>query len=601
MEYARYRREDSHDEVVDMETQIESENQHRIDARAMLILTGLLVITILVIWVFKQKRIRGLHETGVSMLIGMLAGFVIDIWEKKQPNDNTQSLECRANASMVDNGVTTIEEEAVFDPEVFFYVLLPPIIFFAGYDLKQKHFFRNIGAILTYAFLGTTISCFATGLLLMVYNKYIDDLGLSLADSLSFGAFISATDPVTVLAIYHDLHVDNTLYALVFGESVMNDAVALVLFSTIERMKETEFNSANIMYSVLVFLVTFFGSFACGCIMGMGTSLITKFTNIGAFPLLETTLFVLLSYMTFLIGEATELSGIVAVLFCGITQAHYTYPNLSDESKIRTKKFFELLNLMAENFIFSYIGVSFFTYKCHRWEPTFIIWSIFSILIARVIMIYPLTFLLNLCRKEKSKITRAYQHCLVAAGLRGAIAFALAMSNRSTPEKQMILSTTLIIVLVTVLFFGGGTMSILQILRIRVGIKDEPSRAPSESTRQKGCLAKMWQGTDKKYLKPFFSRTENDWGTHNCSAVWDTIMRCCRGQESLPVNRDGNRSLLSQDSDDEGSSSDSVELSDLEIKEEEEDSLSGDIGAHTTLPNTPRKFTSFEAMSESLP
>lgn len=136
---------------------------------------------------------------------GVAAGVVID-----QATPSSPHHACNRTVTTMDTN-QSVESEAIFDPELFFFVLLPPIIFFAGYDLKQKHFFRNISSILAFAFLGTTIACFMTGGLLYMFDKHIYDVSLTLVECLLFGAIISATDPVTVLAIYHDLHVDHNL------------------------------------------------------------------------------------------------------------------------------------------------------------------------------------------------------------------------------------------------------------------------------------------------------------------------------------------------------------------------------------------------------
>ena len=133
-----------------------------------------------------------------------------------------------------------------------------------------------------------------------------------------------------------------------------------------------------------------------------------KFTKIKNHPQLESTLFVLMSYSTFLMGESMGLTGIVSVLSCGICQAHYTYNNMSHESKMVTKQFFGLLNFMAENFIFCYVGVSMFTFPKHNFDAAFIGGSFVAIFVGRAVNIYPLSFLLNLGRR--SKITWNMQH-----------------------------------------------------------------------------------------------------------------------------------------------------------------------------------------------
>uniref|UniRef100_A0A8C3BE98 Sodium/hydrogen exchanger n=1 Tax=Cairina moschata TaxID=8855 RepID=A0A8C3BE98_CAIMO len=422
--------------------------------------------------------------------------------------------------------------KVTFDPEVFFNILLPPIIFHAGYSLKKRHFFRNLGSILAYAFLGTAVSCFIIGNLMYGVVKLMKLVGqlsgkFYYTDCLLFGAIISATDPVTVLAIFNELHADVDLYALLFGESVLNDAVAIVLSSSIVAYQPTgenthAFDAAAFFKSVGVFLGIFSGSFMMGAVTGVVTALISFFfTKLHCFPLLETALFFLMSWSTFLLAEACGFTGVVAVLFCGITQAHYTYNNLSVESRSRTKQLFEVLHFLAENFIFSYMGLALFTFQKHIFSPVFIIGAFVAIFLGRAAHIYPLSFLLNLGRRHK--ISWNFQHMMMFSGLRGAMAFALAIRDTATYSHQMMFSTTLLIVFFTVWIVGGGTTPMLSWLNIRVGVDPDQDPPPTNDsfqvlqgvnserrnrTKQESAwLFRLWYSFDHNYLKPILTHS----------------------------------------------------------------------------------------------
>ncbi|KFV70194.1 Sodium/hydrogen exchanger 6, partial [Dryobates pubescens] len=437
--------------------------------------------------------------------------------------------------------------KVTFDPEVFFNILLPPIIFYAGYSLKRRHFFRNLGSILAYAFLGTAISCLVIGSVVygcVALMKVTGQLGgdFYFTDCLLFGAIVSATDPVTVLAIFHELQVDVELYALLFGESVLNDAVAIVLSSSIVAYQPAGDNSHTfdvtaMFKSIGIFLGIFSGSFAMGAATGVVTALIsfllslticnvTKFTKLREFPLLETGLFFLMSWSTFLLAEAC----VVAVLFCGITQAHYTYNNLSTESQHRTKQLFELLNFLAENFIFSYMGLALFTFQNHVFNPTFVVGAFLAIFLGRAANIYPLSFLLNLGRRNK--IGTNLQHMMMFAGLRGAMAFALAIRDTATYARQMMFSTTLLIVFFTVWVFGGGTTAHIFLSQFKrreespqhlISGKQKAQGVPESERRstkaESAWLFRMWYNFDHNYLKPLL--------THSGPPLTTTLPGCC--------------------------------------------------------------------------
>ncbi|CAH2102726.1 unnamed protein product [Euphydryas editha] len=209
----------------------------------------------------------------------------------------------------------------------------------------------------------------------------------------------------------------------------------------------------------------------------------TKYTHVRDWPLLESALFVLMSYAAFLIAEVCELTGVVAVLFCGICQAHYTYNNLSSDSRNRTKQLFELLNFLAENFIFTYIGVSMFTFPKHHFDPWFIIAGFLTSTLGRAVNIYPLSFLLNLGRKPP--IPMNFQHMLFFSGLRGAMSFALAIRNTVSEARQAMLTTTSLIVIATVVLQGGAATHALDYLRIPTGQgqNDESEALPFRDVR----------------------------------------------------------------------------------------------------------------------
>uniref|UniRef100_A0A8C2CU26 Sodium/hydrogen exchanger n=1 Tax=Cyprinus carpio TaxID=7962 RepID=A0A8C2CU26_CYPCA len=569
-------------------TEKKAEESHRQDSADLLVFILLLTLTILTIWLFKHRRFRFLHETGLAMIYGLLVGVVLRYAIHVPSDMNNVTLSCNVNASPATllvnvsgkfyeytlkgeisaNDVDDIQDnemlrKVTFDPEVFFNILLPPIIFHAGYSLKQRHFFRNLGSILAYAFVGTVVSCFIIGLFMygcVMLMKQIGHMGgdFFFTDCLFFGAIVSATDPVTVLAIFNELQVDADLYALLFGESVLNDAVAVVLSSSIvayqpEGDNTHTFEAMAMLKSFGIFLGVFSGSFALGVATGVVTALISfNFTKLRDFPLLETALFFLMSWSTFLLAEACGFTGVVAVLFCGMTQAHYTFNNLSPESQDRTKQLFELLNFLAENFIFSYMGLTLFTFHNHVFNPIFIVGAFLAVFLGRAANIYPLSFLLNLGRRNK--ISSNFQHMMMFAGLRGAMTFALSIRDTATYARQMMFSTTLLVVFFTVWICGGGTTQMLSCQKIRghgsgdlckcflvccrlkysglfnasclmmdflcLRLQIGPDGVERRSTKHESAwFFRIWYNFDHNYLKPIL--------THSGPPLNATLPACC--------------------------------------------------------------------------
>lgn len=211
-------------------------------------------------------------------------------------------------------GGSSIRQLVSFDYQIFFNLLLPPIILNSGYELHQGNFFRNIGTIITFAFAGTFLSAVVIGMLLFLYTRLpLEPLEMTFIDAISVGATLSATDPVTILAIFNTYKVDPKLYTIIFGESIMNDAIAIVIFETAQNFKKkatgADYGMIAFMGGVGEFLLSFFGSLFIGVAVGVGTALVLKFTYIRRYPQIESSLIVLIAYASYFFSQACKMSG----------------------------------------------------------------------------------------------------------------------------------------------------------------------------------------------------------------------------------------------------------------------------------------------------
>ncbi|XP_006878592.2 sodium/hydrogen exchanger 6 [Amborella trichopoda] len=471
----------------------------------------MLVLSFVLGHVLRRHKFYYLPEASASLLIGMIVGVLANI-------SNTE---------------TNIRTWFNFHEEFFFLFLLPPIIFQSGFSLPPKPFFSNFGAIVTFAILGTFIASFVTGILVYLGGLMFLMYRLPFVESIMFGALISATDPVTVLSIFQELGTDMNLYALVFGESVLNDAMAISLYRTMSSFNSHS-SKQSFFWLIVRFLETFVGSMSSGVGVGFISALLFKYAGLDIDNLqnLECCLFVLFPYFSYMLAEGFGLSGIVSILFTGILMKHYTFSNLSENSQQFVAAFFHLISSLAETFVFIYMGIDI-AMEQQSWSHVgFIFFSILFIGVARAANVFSCAYLVNLVRPASRKIPPKHQKALWYSGLRGAMAFALALQSvHDLPEGhgQTIFTATTAIVVLTVLLIGGSTGTMLEALEVvgdghdgTFGLGetfdgDNGYIAPSyEEGASSGQKLKMrlkefhkstssFTALDKNYLTPFFT------------------------------------------------------------------------------------------------
>merc|ERR1719291_737131 len=359
-----------------------------------------------------------------------------------------------------------------------------------------------------YAFLGTFMSTFVVGGL--VY--YAGTIGwcypLGMLPSLVFGSLISATDPVTVLAVFQALRVKDDLFSMVFGESVLNDAVAIVLSRTLLMFIEVEVSASSIAAAGISFCKIFGGSVVIGGMFGALSSLVFKYLHMKEHHdilFLECALSFTFPWAAYYVAEGLELSGIVTILFCGIVMATYTRHNMSDHEPgvekgkggavVLTARIYKCVALVAETYVFVYLGMAIVTFPIFEHTTVWLVIVAIGACFVGRLHIYVFSFIVNCFRGAESSpppISGTYMHIMWFSGLRGGVAFALAAvsyahgmkghfpsqclkSSTGEPytthtgcdglpeyfsDSLAILQTTMIIAVFTIVVFGGSITSV---------------------------------------------------------------------------------------------------------------------------------------------
>lgn len=132
---------------------------------------------------------------------------------------------------------------------------------------------------------------------------------LSLLECLIFGSTLSATDPVTILAIFNTYRVDPQLYSIIFGESILNDAVSIVMFETLGQFRNKEITLFSLFHGVGLFAVIFSLSMLLGILYGLSCSLLLKHSKLATYPELESCIVMLVAYASYFFSNAVQMSG----------------------------------------------------------------------------------------------------------------------------------------------------------------------------------------------------------------------------------------------------------------------------------------------------
>ena len=336
-------------------------------------------------------------------------------------------------------------------PEVVLILFLPPLLFEGSLKINARQLLNNLVPILLLANAGVLLATLTTGYALHW------EIGVPLATALLFGAIVSATDPISVLAIFRELAVAKRLSIIVEGESLLNDGTAVVLFQILLAGILT--GNLSVTKGIGAFVQTVVGGSLIGWGLGYAASKLTKRIEE---PQVEITLTMILAYSSYLVAHSLHLSGVIATVLSGVTFGNLgTQRGMSARSRLALWSFWEYTAFVINSLVFLLIGMEVHIRElAHAWAT--ILLAVLAVLVGRAISVYALVPVSNLLGE---KTPARWQHVLVWGGLHGSLSLALALSlGRDFPYREKILALTFGVVAFSIIVQGLTISPLLRVL-----------------------------------------------------------------------------------------------------------------------------------------
>lgn len=370
-------------------------------------------------------------------------------------------------------------------PDLILFVFLPTLIFESAFNLDVRLLSRNMAPVLTLAAPGLLLSTAIVGTLVNFLTP------LTWGPSLVFGALISATDPVAVIALFKDVGAPKRLAILVEGESLFNDATAIVLFTLLVAVAAAgTFTGGTVVDGAVDFARVFAGGLVVGTIIGY--LMIRTISLAEDEPLVEVALSTVVAYAAFIAAEHyLHVSGVMATVGAGVVVGALGSTRFTSELKAYLRQFWEYAAFVANAFIFLLVGLSIDLGSLSRFVGP-IGWALVAVFVARAITVFGLVPLINRFPNAEPVDTR-YQTIMFWGGLRGAVALALALS---LPEgfafRDTIVALTVGIVLFTLLTAGVTMKPLIRILGLdRPTVVERMSMAQGTLAAKRDAVARI--------------------------------------------------------------------------------------------------------------